>query len=162
MPTVAQVRAALKATLTGIDSGESTYSTLDLTGTGAVNDGEPPRTTGTSTTGVAYLWRDKGTHSRGGEADLGAREGRVDWHVAIYGTPAARTGTAREAWLDGAEEDLLVALEASLDSGGDLAELAAFLDVETLEVTPLYGTQTNAPEPVGIWAHFSTIHIRGI
>ena len=154
MSRVTTIRDALVSMLQGID-GSGDY-TLDLST--RTHKGQPPMQS-LPTGGSAYIWRGPADWKRGENAPVNAWDTRVQWNVSIFGVTGADS-ESREEWLDTAEADLLTAIDAALSTGGALAS-ASVMDVDGIVITPLYGSQPNAPDPVGIWATFVTLDISG-
>lgn len=153
MSRVTTIRDALVSMLQSITGGSYT---LDLST--RTRKGQPP-IQGLPSGGSAYVWRGPANWQRGESAPVNAWDVQVQWNVAIYGVTGS-DAESREEWLDTAEADLLTAIDAALASGGALATVSV-MDIDGIVVTPLYGSQPNAPDPVGIWVTFRTLDISG-
>lgn len=154
MSRVTAIRDALVSMLQVID-GTGDY-TLNLST--RTHKGQPPFAS-LPTGGSAYVWRAAADWQRGENAPVNAWDTRVTWNISIFGVTGADS-ESREEWLDTAEADLLTAIDTALASGGALASISV-MDLDGITVTPLYGSQPNAPDPVGIWATFRTLDISG-
>jgi hypothetical protein len=153
--SAATVRAALVATLQSIDATGS--YTLDLSA--STHEGIPPA--GRPAGQVAYVYRGEGTYTRDPEASLGGwmRTGR--WGITLYATSDSTSGADRETLLDTMESDIMDALDASLLSGGALGA-AGVIDVQQVEMRPIFGTQPGAQShPVALDLVVTLAFIRG-
>ena len=154
MSRTTTIRDALVSMLQSID-GSGDY-TLDLST--RTHKGQPPMQSLPSG-GSAYIWRGTAEWQRGEAAPVNAWDVRVSWNVSIFGV-AAFDSESRSEWVDVAEADLLTAIDAALATGGALASVSV-MDVDSIVVTPLYDSQPNTIDPVGVWITFRTLDISG-
>ena len=157
MATPASVRAAIIDALEQIDASGPPYTTLTV---GTVITGRPPLSLPAVGEALVYLWIGTLSYGRDEEAPVGARRVSVEWHLVIYGGPGPDSED-REAWIDGATQDVVDGLDAALQEGGALHD-ADVLDVGEIEVSPFQGSQPNTSDPYGIWVRMTSLHLDGL